>query len=296
MSDRGKGALAAVVAALLAAGFFIPFKAAGADNPRFVVVLAMLAVAAVLNTVVGLIRGGQGRALRPVALVTALVLGVFTVLGNFGVASALQVQEPAVTATVVHTQLLFVAVLEFVFLSHPITRRFAVGALVSIGGFAIMQLGSDGVADASTAGVLWALLASASFAIMHVVTRAVIQRIDPVSVNAFRLWIAVIALLCIPGNASGLFELDGTGWALAGAAAFLGPFLSRLCIMAAVKYIPASEASLLTMVNPLFAFALGFAAFQTLPTGTEIIGGVIILAGVLVPTWPTATARSRAAP
>jgi drug/metabolite transporter (DMT)-like permease len=294
MSDRGKGAIAAVVAALLAAGFYIPFKAAGAANSRLVIVLAMLLCAAGLNSVTALVRGARGRAFRPVALVTAAVLGVFTVLGNFGVASALAIQEPAVTATVIHTQLLFVAVLELVFLGNPITRRFAIGAVIALAGFAVMQLAGGGVGSASTIGVLWALLASISFAVMHVFTRAVIERIDPVAVNAFRLWIAVAALLCIPGNAAGLVELDSSAWWLCFAAAFLGPFLSRLAIMASVRFIAASDATLLTMVNSLFAFVLGYAAFRTLPAGYEIAGGLIIIAGVLVPMWPTA--RSRAAP
>lgn len=293
LSDRGKGALAAVGATSLAAGFFIPFKAAGADHPRAVVVLAMLLCAAMLNSVTGLVRGASGRAFRRISLVTAVVLGVFTVLGNFGVASALSVQEPAVTATVIQTQLFFVAGLELVFLGNPISGRFALGALVAIGGFAMMQLGGGGLGSASFAGVLWALLASGSFAIMHVFTRAVIQRIDPVAVNAFRLWIAVAALLCIPGNAAGLAGLDSGGWLLAAGAAFLGPFLSRLCLMAAVRYISASETSLVTMVGPLFAFVFGFAAFRTIPSGHEIFGGLIILAGVLVPMWARAR-RSRA--
>ena len=56
--------------------------------------------------------------------------------------------------------------------------------------------------------------------------------------------------------------------------------------MASVKFIAASEASLLTMSTPLFAFVLGYLVFGTTPLGHEIVGGLIIMAGVLVPLWP----------
>ena len=296
MSDRAKGTAASLGAAFFAASFYIPFKAASVDNPRAAVVVSMLLCAAVLNSATWMARGSGGRWMRPVALVAVVGLAVFTILGNIGLAAALAIQEPAVTATVVHTQLFFVAVLEWIALRHRITWRFAVGAIIAIGGFAAMQLEGAGLDSANTIGVLWALLAAGSFGVMHVITRAVIARIDPVSVNALRLWLAVAVLLCVPGTAGEVTELGLEAWAFAVAAAVLGPFLSRLLLMLSVRFISASETSLINMINPLFAFVLGFAAFGTIPTGREIIGGLIILGGVMLPIWSTATARSREAP
>jgi drug/metabolite transporter (DMT)-like permease len=284
MSSRGKGVGAALLAALFGAAYYIPFKALGAEVSRPAAVLALVLCAAVLNSATAI--GRRGRPSRAVSvrltLVAAVILGILSVAGNLGVALALAVQEPAVTSVIVHTQILFVVAAEWWLLDHRITVRFAIGAALTVAGFVVMQLGGS-AEGASVAGVLWALLAAFSFAMMHVYTRAVIDRISAVAVNALRLWLAAAAMLAFPGVVGELLGLGWWGWGLAAAAAFAGPFLSRLFLMASVRFIPASQVSLLGMTNPLFAFVLGFAAFAALPTGYETVGGAIILIGVVLP-------------
>jgi drug/metabolite transporter (DMT)-like permease len=284
MSSRGKGVGAALLAALFGAAYYIPFKALGAEVSRPAAVLALVLCAAVLNSATAI--GRRGRPSRAVSvrltLVAAVILGILSVAGNLGVALALAVQEPAVTSVIVHIQILFVVAAEWWLLDHQITVRFVIGAALTVVGFVVMQLGG-GAEGASVAGVLWALLAAFSFAMMHVYTRAVIDRISAVAVNALRLWLAAAAMLAFPGVVGELLGLGWWGWGLAAAAAFAGPFLSRLFLMASVRFIPASQVSLLGMTNPLFAFVLGFAAFAALPTGYETVGGAIILIGVVLP-------------
>ena len=272
----------ALLAALLAAAFLIPYKAAGTLGSRSAIVAAMLLCAAVLNTMTGVAkRGGKPIASR-VSLLTIAGLGVLTVTGNIGMAAALSYQEPAVTAVLLQVQIFLVAGIEWAVLRERITGRFAVGAAIALGGFALMQLGSGGM-SAHAIGVAWAMVAALSFACMHVLTRAVIHRIDAVWVNAFRLWLASAVLLSWPGTASAAAALSLEAWLLCAAAALLGPMLSRLCLMWSVRYIPASRATLVAMAGPLFALALGLAAFGVIPTARELGGGALILVGVAIP-------------
>lgn len=282
MTDIRKGTLLACAASLLAAGFYIPQKAATGHGAVDVVVITMLLVAAVLNTVTAL---GQREALRldRITLTAAAVLGGLTVVGNIGMTRALTMNSAGITAVLVQTQILFVAVASWLFLGERITARFAVGAAIALGGFVTMRMASADAGSASTAGMLWALLASVSFGTMHVVTRKVIARIDPVTVNALRLWVAVALLSCLPGRVEGVLEFGRTGWLYVIAAAALGPYLARINIMYAVKYIPASHSILITLITPIFAFVFGFAFFGAVPTVTEAIGAAIILAGIALP-------------
>lgn len=80
---------------------------------------------------------------------------------------------------------------------------------------------------------------------MHVVIRRYIQQIQPVAVNALRLWMAV--------------------------------FLARNCIMYAVKYTPASYSTLITLITPVFALGLELIFLGTSPSAVELIIAIPLL-------------------
>ena len=287
-----KGSLLAATSALLAAGFLIPYKAAVALGHRDGVVVAMLLAAALFNS--GAALATQRPTLRwpnRISLVAATVLAAFTVVGNIAAAAALQVQEPAVTSVLLQTQVLITAALAWLLLREYISVRFLAGALITVFGFALMTRPTAN-AHATTLGILWAVAAAGAFSGMQVFTRWVITRIRPVFINALRLWIAVAGLVAV-GGLDATLQLSHTQWFYAAAAAFFGPFLSRLCLMYTVKYITASRGTLVTMVSPIFALVLGLLTFGTLPTTVELIGGGLILAGVVVPVVEQATRTTR---
>lgn len=292
-----KGILLSLAAALSAAAFLIPYKAAGEGASRDAVVMAMLAAAAALNTL--LILGDRLRAPRAtpaprrsprLTLLLSLALAAFTALGNRASAEALVYIGPGLTSVVQQTQILFVAAAAALLLGERITARFALGALIALAGFAVMRLpgGMTGhTAGAGTAlavtGMLWAVVSAVSFGSMHVITRKFIHRIDPVPVNALRLWFSAAMLACWPSSLTGLDRLDARTWALAGAAALVGPFFGRIALMYALRHISASQSTLLNLTSPVFAFGLGFLAFGTAPTTLELAGGTLILAGTALP-------------
>jgi drug/metabolite transporter (DMT)-like permease len=55
--------------------------------------------------------------------------------------------------------------------------------------------------------------------------------------------------------------------------------------MYALRYATASHVTLIGLVAPVFAFALGLAAFGTVPGLVEMIGGAIVVIGVAIPMW-----------
>lgn len=280
--------------------FLIPYKLAGARAPSDLVALAMLAAAAVFNTLTTVGGTLGARARRParslgLALVVAIAIAVLTAAGNVAVAKALQSAAPGLVSVVQQTQVVFVAVASAVLLGERITARFVTGVAVALGGFVVMRLPLG--APAGTAmhlGVLWALVSALCFGLMLVITRKVIHRIDPVLVNAIRLWLAVALLALLPGRLAGALRLDLVTWGLAAAAAFLGPFLSRLMLMFALRHIAAARAALLALAGPVFAFVFGFVALGAAPTLREILGGALILTGIALPLLERARAGAPA--
>jgi drug/metabolite transporter (DMT)-like permease len=213
----------------------------------------------------------------------ALMLGVITVSGNVCLTEALSRIDAGVTSVLLQTQVFFVAVAGWLLLGERVSLRFAIGAVIAIVGFVVMRDPFGVTTALSTTGALWGLGAALSFGLMHVVTRKYIARIQVVTVNALRLWFAVALLLVLPGRASGLLELPREAWLLAAAAAFFGPFSSRLLVMFAVRYIKASQAALIGLLVPIFAFVLEALILGVTPSTLEVVGGLIILVGVALP-------------
>ncbi|HJL02595.1 MAG TPA: DMT family transporter [Polyangiaceae bacterium LLY-WYZ-15_(1-7)] len=280
-----RGDLLALTSAIFAAVFLLAFRAANAEAPRAAAVLAMLGWSTLFNAGVALVRARGGRAGWPrrVTVRAAAVLAVLTILGNVGVAGALEHLDPGLTSTVLQTQIFVVGLGGWLLLGERVGVRFFVGAGFALAGFALLGMDDPREADVSLAGLGFALLASTSFGGMLLYTRKVIRRIDPVTVNVFRLVLAVAALgaWLIPRG-----TLDGLStelWLATALAAACGPFASRLCLMFAVRHISAARTKLITLLSPVFAFALEIAWLGTFPSARELAGGGLILAGVLLP-------------
>jgi len=288
-----RGDLLALVSALFAAVFLLSFRASNAEAPRAAAVLAMLGWSALFNGALALAQAG-GRVSRPspITLRASIVLGVLTIVGNIGVAGALQELDPGLTSTVMQTQIFVVGLGGWLFLGEALTGRFFVGAAFALAGFALLGGLHSGVAAVSAAGLAFAALASVSFGAMLLYTRKVIRQIDPVRVNVLRLVLAVAVMgaWLIPQGALG--QIPRAAWLTTALAAACGPFASRLCLMFATRHISAARTKLITLLSPVFAFALEVAWLGTLPSGTELAGAGLILAGVLL---PIAAARARRA-
>lgn len=291
IAQRRAGALLATWSAFLAATFFIPYKAATDHAAADFVVIGLLGPAAMFNTIAAI--GSQRGALRVrrVELALAAAIAILTVTGNVAMTEALSRAGAGITSVVMQTQVFFVAAIGWLLLGEAVTLRFAIGTGIALGGFAVMRLPGAGGDAVSVAGMLWAVGGALSFGTVHVITRKYIHRIEVVTVNALRLWMAVAVLMCLPGRAAGVFDMPAIAWYLAAGAAFLGPFGARLCIMFAVRHIAASHAALFGLTTPVFAFVLEMLILGGMPSLAEVAGGALILAGVSLPVLELARER-----
>ena len=300
-SATRRGLILSTASAFCGAANLVFYKAAGAQASREAVVLVVLVWAALLNTAASV--GWRGRALPrdPLSILLAVALGVLTLLANLAIIRALAALDPALTSVIAHTQVLFVTMMGWLLLRERVTLRFALGIALALAGIAIMRL-PDSLSQsaatrtaASAPGIGWALAAALMWSLMQVITRKFAHRIDPIPVNTLRLWSAAAMVACVPGTLHAGADLGPRIWLLAAGAALSGPFLARTFLMYAVRHIPASHSTAMTLVAPVFAFILGFLAFGTTPSHIEIIGGAIVLAGIALPLADMASGRYDAA-
>jgi drug/metabolite transporter (DMT)-like permease len=135
------------------------------------------------------------------------------------------------------------------------------------------------------AGTGMALAAAACFSALAVTTRHFIHRIDPVLVNALRLWIAVALWFPFhtwPGP--GVMPTRQIVWAVA--AAMMGPFASRLCMMFSARDVEARTTTLANLTSPLMTLPLAWLLLADLPLPHQLLGGALMLAGIAIPLLP----------
>ncbi|TVR43083.1 MAG: EamA family transporter [Planctomycetota bacterium] len=242
-------------------------------------------MAACIGSLLALWRRDQRR-YSQLTLLLALLFALFTLLGNLAMVASLSQVHPALTATLVQTQVIMVIVGELIFLGGRLSRGIVLGGLLGLLGFVVLQEPWRGSWQGPVWwGALWALVAAACFSTMLLVTKAVIQRVDIFGLNMLRLWLAALILGCWPGALEGALAFSPWLWLLALLAGLAGPTLGRLHLMLAVRHISASQAKLITLSTPAFALVMGWLAFADWPTSSQLLGGGIILAGVALPLW-----------
>jgi drug/metabolite transporter (DMT)-like permease len=177
---------------------------------------------------------------------------------------------------------LFVALLGRAILSERVTLRFWIGAVVAAVGLSLIHGTPSGSAAADRLGMSLAVGSAACWGLMAVYTRKYIHRIRPVAVNALRLWISIALWFAVHLRLPHLpMRWDFVVFcAVAGA---FGPYLSRTALMHALAYISPTKTTLIGLLTPAFTIVPALFVFGTVPTGRELLGSVIMIAGVAIP-------------
>ncbi len=281
-SDFRRGLFWAFGAALGIAGFAVPWKLANSLSPGPVNTLILLTSAAVLNSA---LLGTQLQRLSRFGrfdLMVASGLAVLTLAGNLASAAAISLISPVLLTVVQRAEVIVVALLAWPLIGERIERRFWVGAAIAGLGLWILT-DSSGVGEARVTGIAWAAIAMLCFSGMAVLTRKYIHRIDTVTVNGLRLWLAVSFWFASHGVPQELLDVSLPQVGLAALAGLSGPFAGRLCLMNASRYLEARTSTLVTLAAPPLTLVLAFVVLADLPSQRELLGSAIMLAGIAIP-------------
>jgi len=78
------------------------------------------------------------------------------------------------------------------------------------------------------------------------------------------------------------FEISRTALKNILIGAFLGPFLTAIAGLYAIKYIEVSRKSILSSTKGLFVLLGSYLYFRKVPTDLQIIGGILSVVGVIL--------------
>lgn len=294
--DRSVARLLGLSTALIWGLSFLSIKTAVAEVPPMTLGLARFVVAVLL---LPLIARAVGEDLRvrlrdlPLLLLGGLVGYTFYFLGENNGVKLLSASESSI---IIGTIPVATMLAERIFLRSRLSWRAWLGALLSLGGVALIVVGTGGGAS-SLAGYLFMGLAALCWVAYAFITRKISGRYGQVAVT---FWQTLFGLLgFVP------FALSEAGaWRLPSGAAvlnilYLGIFCSALgywfYIMALDALGPGASSVFINLIPVVSVIAAFFILGDRLSTG-QWIGAAVAIAGVYLATMPARRRGGRTAP
>jgi drug/metabolite transporter (DMT)-like permease len=238
---------------------------------------AVFAGAALLAYVAVVERGRVVQAFRSIGLAgVAVALCVATASGSF--IAALNHTSVARVLFILAVSPVLAALLAWLTLGEPITRRTALAMALALVGVALM-LGAPG--EGSLAGDGFAFVVALAFALMIVITR---WRHDvsmaPATCLSQVFLVVAFASFASPGEISGA----DVGWLAALGIGQIGLGFALLTVGA--RLIPAAQVGLITLLEVVLGPLWVWLALDERPGTLTLVGGVIVIVAILIQTRP----------
>jgi drug/metabolite transporter (DMT)-like permease len=236
---------------------------------------AAFAGAALLAYVAVVERGRVVHAFRSVGLAgVAVALCVATASASF--ISALNHTSVARVLFILALAPVLAALLAWVALGEPITRRMVVAMALALAGVALM-LGAPG--EGSLAGDGLAFVTTVAFALMIVITR---WRHDVSMAPATCLSQVILVAAFLPFASPGAIGGDDVAWLAALGIGQIG--LGFVLLTAGARLIPAAQVGLITLLEIVLGPVWVWLAEAERPTTLTLVGGAIVIVAIVIQT------------
>lgn len=278
--------LAAGIAAVSLAAIFIRY-AQLEGLPSFLIAAGRLTVSALLLTPFALARHWTLiRSLTRRDLLLALGAGFFLAIHFATWIASLEYTSVLISVVFVTTNVLWVAVLEVLFLRVRLAALVIVGLIVAFAGGLIIGVADSGDTAIGSQPVLGALLALAgaiAVAVYLVIGRNLRAKLPLLPY----IWLVygmaalfLIALVVMTGTPVAGYSTAGYFWIVIMA---LAPqLIGHTSFNYALRYIPATVVGIITQAEPIGAAIAAFILFGQLPLPAQIVGSLLIVVGVII--------------
>jgi drug/metabolite transporter (DMT)-like permease len=131
-------------------------------------------------------------------------------------------------------------------------------------------------------GSLYVLLFTSLFAISSILMKINVAKFSPVLLTLNRTLYLFVFSLTMMFLQKLPFEISSTAIKNVLIGSFLGPFLTAIAGLYAIKYIEVSRKSILSSTKGLFVLIGSYLYFDKAPTKIQIIGGFLSIIGVIL--------------
>jgi drug/metabolite transporter (DMT)-like permease len=222
-------------------------------------------------------------------------ISLLTLINQSSFYIGLQYADPTTSSLIISISPIAVSLLAAVFLKERLTVRMSIGSVVAVTGV-FFVVGSGGSLHISF-GELLMVFAMMSFAISMILTRKLTEFRDPFFATSYGTVLGAGMLLPIALVRDSIYEMSTElwAWALLIVCALVMQVVCGLVWNREMQKVGAGKAAVFLNLQPFVAMTLGFLILGKAVTGTQMIGSILIIGGVLVATTQIAwTMRSRA--
>ena len=213
-----------------------------------------------------------------------LVNGLLELGGTYFFYKAIEaVPNPSIVSFLNNLSPVFTVILGTVFLHERFNFREAVGIMITLlGAFLISYKGGHQLSEMFIHGSHYVLYSTFLFAINSILLKTWVKRLSPyvLTINRILFLTTFFTLLMILHHKPFHISWDVYKNVLIGA--FLGPLLTVVASLHALKYIEVSKKSVLGTLKGLFVLFGSYLFFHNFPTRIQIIGGILSITGAIL--------------
>ncbi|MCX8129359.1 MAG: DMT family transporter [Clostridia bacterium] len=222
-------------------------------------------------------------------------VGVLFILGgicytgqSFLYFSAVKHIPGSLATLLVYVAPVLVAVFSFFIDKERITLKVILPIAVAFTGLVIVCKDSIGKVDFR--GIIMALGAALVYAFYVILSNRVVKQLPAVMSSAFITFFTAVALLS-GGTASGSVSLDfkPVTWVYIAALVMISTVLALAAFLAGLDRLGSTKASILSMLEPVFAVIFSVAFLAEKLTVYQLFGGMIVITGAFMVIRPQKT-------
>jgi drug/metabolite transporter (DMT)-like permease len=219
------------------------------------------------------------------AVVFLGVIGVFINQWSFFV--GLQTADPTTSALILATTPILTSVLAAVFLKEKLTIRMLMGSIVAIIGIYFVVAKGNLSSLHIDKGLLWIVITMMTFAIMIIMTRLLSDRIDPLTITLYSNVVGLIVSIPFAFLLDTPLQISPrmSDWSFLIGTAVVVHGIATLIWNNNIRHVDASQASILSNLEPFVAMIMGLILLYKPITGAEILGSLFIVGGVVLSTY-----------
>ncbi len=242
--------------------------------------LAWFAAAAVLAIIVAAIA----RKANPFYYLRAnLKEGIFLGLTN-GTAALLwafsiKLTNASMTAFFLRFTTIFIIIIGIFFLKERLQAWEIIGAAIAIFGAFTLSFKEPSAIHFGIAVIILTALVSA---ISEILAKIYVKKIEPYTLSAIRTSFSLLAMIAIIVPLGRLTPVPLWTIPVLAVASLVTAVFGFIFYYKAFELIEISQAAIIRTLDPFFVVIYAFIIFGTFPSGNEMIGGALIVAGVIV--------------
>ncbi len=217
-------------------------------------------------------------------------LALFVVMGTLGLAltqftyySAIQVLSVGLAILLQYLAPLWILLFERLYLKLPLTRSRIVALLLALAGCGLVSLETIGSAHLSRYGVALGVAAGVCFAAYSLMAQHASKSYAELTVLFYSLLFAALFwAIAGPGSWQPLSQVETFKyWILVYVAAF-GTIVPYLLFIRALKYLTASQVSIVSTAEPVAAAVIAWVFLGERLTPLQIAGGLCVLGAIVL--------------